>query len=361
MKRGAFILAVIFFIGCVGEKKVEEVMPDVFVATTDYQTGSYSLLKMEDGNAWVSNSPIPVHSDSVARYHDGYIYLIQRYGSDSIMVIDIKNRNFFSPVTEFSVGAGTNPQDIAFAGNKAYVSRLQAKSLLVIDPLTGNKIKEIDLSRFADEDGIPEMAGMAVYNKRLFVALQILDENQFFWPPVDNGKLIEIDTDKDEILKEYKLNGKNPWSSSDSLLQFNDFIYLIEHGSSFDTTDGIVEKFNPSDGSLEKVTTEKDLGGDISDIAIFSEDKAFAVISDEKWNTKVVEFNLRTGKKTKEIFSPEGYSISDIEVDENLLLISYRPSKGKSGIIVVNADTGEVLTEEPIETSLPPFDIEVIK
>jgi len=361
MKRAAFIFAVLIFTGCAEETKIEEIIPDVFIVSTDYHTGSYSLLEMEDVNAWVSNSPIPVHSDSVARYNDGYIYLIQRFGSDSIMVLDIKNRNFFSPVTEYSVGAGTNPQDIAFVGNKAYVSRLQAKTLLVVEPLTGNKLKEIDLSQFADEDGIPEMSGMAVYKKRLFVALQMLNENEFFWPPVDNGRLIEIDTDKDEIVKEYKLNGKNPWALSDSLLQFNGFIYLIEHGSSFDTTDGIVEKFDPSTGTLETVTTEEKLGGDISDIAIFSGEKAFAVISDKNWNTKVIEFNLKTGEKTKEIFSPGGYSISDIEVYKDFLLIAYRPSEGRAGIIVINAHTGEVLTERAIETFLPPFDIEVIE
>ncbi len=53
--------------------------------------------------------------------------------------------------------------------------------------------------------------------------------------------------------------------------------------------------------------------------------------------------------------------MADIELYQNLLLIAFRPPTGKSGIIIVNSETGEVLGEQPFETSLPPFDIEVIK
>ncbi len=282
MKKTIVIFAVLFFIGCAEEKKVEEIVPDVFVVTTDYQTGSYSLLEIEDGNVWILNSPVPVHPDAVVRFYNGYAYIVQRYGSDSIMVIDVKNRNFSSPVTEFSVGAGTNPQDIAFSGNKAYVSRLQAKSLLVIEPLTGKKIREIDLKKYSDEDGFPEMAGMAVFKNHLFVALQLLNQNEMFWPPSGNGKILEIDTENDEVIKVHNLNGKNPWAISDSLYVNDGFIYLIEHGSSFDISDGIVEKFDPSTGSSETIITEKELGGDISDIAILSDNKGYAVISEYK-------------------------------------------------------------------------------
>lgn len=361
MKRAVVILAVLLVLGCAEEKKIEEIIPDVFVVNTDYQTGGYSLLQMEDGNGWISNSPIPIHSDSVARYKDGYIYIVQRLGADSIMVLDIKNRNFFSPVTEYSVGAGTNPQDIAFVGNKAYVTRLGETELLVIDPITGNRIKEIDLSEFADEDGIPEMAGTAVFENRLFVALQLLNQNEPFWPPAENGILVEIDTVRDEVKSSWKLSGKNPWSLSDSLILFNNSIYLIEHNLSFNPSDGFIEKFDPSIETLQKVITEGELGGDISDVEFLSEDIGFAVVSDEEWNTKVVQFNPKTGKKVKILFSPGGYSIADMEIYKNLLLVAYRPSKGKSGIIVISTDNGEVLNNEPILTSLPPFDIELVE
>lgn len=364
MKKMLPYLALLAFLtGCGEEKRIEELLPDAFIVTTDYQTGSYSLLKVEDATGWVSNSPNPIHSDAVARFHNGLIYIIERLGADCITVIDARNGKYFSPVTQFSVGAGTNPQDIAFVGDKAYISRMDSDKLLVVNSKNGEKTKEIPLSQFVSEDdadGLPEMGPMAVVGDSLFVTLEMLNR-EAWWTPVDNGVLVKIDTSRDDVLKSYRLNGKNPWSLSDSLRFYNGFLYIIEHGSSFDTKDGIVEKFDPSKEEFSTVVTEEELGGDISDIEILSDDTGYAVISDENWNTKVVRFNPATGKKIKEVYSPDGYSVADIEIMGNLLLVAYRPAKGDSGIILISTETDEVLTKKPIITPLPPFDIEVIR
>ncbi len=359
MKRVLIVvMCLVMVLGCAEEKK-EEFLPDVFVVTTDYQTGSFSLLKMESGIPWVGNAPFPIHNDAVARFYDGFVYIINRWGADSVTLIDAKG-DFSSPVTEYSVGIETNPQDIAVLKNKAYISRLQAKSLLIVNPRNGDKLGEIDLSEFADEDGFPEMAGMALIDDKLYVVLQLLNTQEPWWPPSGKGKLLEIDTNEDKVINQYELNGENPWSLSDSLKVYDGEIYIIEHGSSFDTKDGIVEKFNPEMKEFKLVITEEELGGDISDIEIFSKEIGYAVISEEDWDTAVVKFNPESGKKTKVLYSPGGYSVADIEIFEDMLLVANRDPES-SGIVLISIRDDAVLTETPIELSLPPFDIQVLR
>ena len=55
------------------------------------------------------------------------------------------------------MGPGTNPVDMVFvSADRAYVSRNDSVWLLEVDPTTGALTDSIDLSLFADGDGLPE-------------------------------------------------------------------------------------------------------------------------------------------------------------------------------------------------------------
>jgi len=80
-----------------------------FVTTTDYQTGSASVIWLDSKYA-TEKDVVPLHSDAVARFFDGYIYVINRYLGDNIQILDPANG--YTTVRQFTVGNGTDPHDI---------------------------------------------------------------------------------------------------------------------------------------------------------------------------------------------------------------------------------------------------------
>lgn len=170
--------------------------PAVFVTTSDLQSGSTALLP--SGADEVEINQLLIHADAAATYYEGRIYVVGRLGEDSILVLDPEAIDV--PVLQFSVGNGTNPQAIAFASpTRAYVSRFASTRLLIVNPADGTELGEIDLSAFADADGLPEMGPMVVVDDRLYVACPRLDANNN-WTPAAIGYLAVIDMDTDALI-----------------------------------------------------------------------------------------------------------------------------------------------------------------
>ena len=97
------------------------------------------------------------------------------------------------------MGNGTNPQDIeVVAADKAYVTLYERSEVLVVDPRDGTEIDRIDLSAFADADGLPEIADIARVGQRLYVSCQRLDRNAT-WGPADDSFFAVIDIDSNAI------------------------------------------------------------------------------------------------------------------------------------------------------------------
>jgi len=186
-----------------------------FVVTTDYSTGGFGVIDIETKEVW---RPDPewaaqvVSSDPVVTSYSHYVFVINRYTYDNISVLDSEQE--FDLVKQYSVkkeGApSTNPHDLEFVSlDKAYLSLYELDELWVINPLTGEKIKTIKLTRYADSDGIPEASGMLIYQDRLYVALQRIDRDNS-WVPTDKSLLVVIDTNTDNIVNTITLCGKNP-------------------------------------------------------------------------------------------------------------------------------------------------------
>jgi len=155
-------------------------------------------------------------SDVVLRSFGGRIYVLNRFGTDTIQVVDPTS---YSVVADYSVGGGSNPQDIwVLSDEKAYVTRHDSQNdkeiaddLLIINPLTGAQIGSLDFKSYMEDDGdkLSRAAQMVVVDKKLFVCLQDLQSN-LMDPANTSGKIAVIDTDTDEIIKVIELAGRNP-------------------------------------------------------------------------------------------------------------------------------------------------------
>ena len=335
----------------------------LFVITTDFSTGSTAFLA--PGAAEAEVNLLGVHSDAVGHYHDGRVYVVNRLGQDNILVLD--ETDLRSPLTQFSVGNGTNPHDIEIvAPDKAYVTLYETASLLIVDPRDGAQLGEIDLGAFADGDGLPEVSQIARVGGRLYLSCQRLDRNGG-WGPVDVSYLIVVDLATDTLVdvdpdtegvQGIALGAANP----NSLAVAGDRIAV-----------GVVVNFGDRSGGVEIVDTaagrslglavsEEDLGGDITSMVLVDGSRGYAVVADENFANSVRPFDLDSGSVGEPLESISGGFVPNLAVDGGRLIVADRGSwddPDAAGLKLYDAATGAFLAG-PVNTGLPPMHVVVL-
>ncbi len=341
-----------------------------FVLTTDYTTGTVSVVDL-DARA-VTADVAMVSPDPFARWHEGLLYVVNRLGYDNVQVLDPAAG--YATVRQFSVGSGTNPQDIAFASPaKAYVSRLGSPDLLIVDPRSGVPSGTVPLGAWADADGNPEAARMVVVGDLLLVALQRLTN----FAPADTGLVVVVDTRADTVVdadpfaagvQAVRLPGKNP---------VTDFARLdgAAPGADVRLFLGCVGQWGVADGGIAELVvpgwahagpaavtctgyaiTETALGGEATDVVVHAATHAYAIVSDASFNTNLVAWDPETGAKLETLYAPGGYCLADIAADDRGELYACNSSFESPGLRVWALGTDAFLAG-PIATGLPPVQI----
>jgi hypothetical protein len=339
-----------------------------FVLTTDYSTGTLGVVDLD--TRAVTPDVAVVSSDPFGRWYKGLLYVVNRYGFDNVQVIDPAQG--YATVRQFSVGNGSNPQDIAFASEtKAYVSRLGSPDLLIVDPASGAGLGTISLAGFADADGIPEAAQMTVVGDLLFVALARLTN----FVPADTGLVAVVDMRADTVLdvdpvtpgrQALRLHGLNPST---------DFA-VTSTGTNGDTHlwIGCTGRWGDLDGGVEEIVvpgrnlqtselirsagfaiTEAALGGDATKVVMDDYGHAYAIV-DAGGITSLVSWDPSTGARTATVYSPGQFSISDAALDGRSELYVCNSNFVAPGLYVfaVGPDT---LLAGPLATGLPPIHV----
>ncbi|MFC1853050.1 hypothetical protein ACFL27_22865 [candidate division CSSED10-310 bacterium] len=322
-----------------------------FIVSTDFQTGSFTTISLEPPRT-VTEDIGDICSDAIARYFNDFIYVVGRFNCDSIQVYD-PDLNY-ALRNEYSVGAGTNPQDIAVINSQqAYISRLLASSLLLVDPATGQQQSEIDLSAYADSDGYPEMYLMfylAEYNY-LFIALQRL--NTTTWTNEAPSYVIVIDTLTAAIKKAIPLQNLNP---------FTDFLYApgpkklyIGCSGAWGVPDGGIDIIDIDTLTVTgECITETELGGDILDFALHSADLGYALIADSNFITKVFAFNPTSGERGTMLLESSGYDLVRLAINDRQELWILDRTPAAPAIHIFNS-ADKSLIEKIALSGLPPF------
>jgi hypothetical protein len=348
-----------------------------FVLTTDYVTGTLSVLDLATRS--VTADVAVVSPDPFARWYEGLLYVVNRLGYDNVQVVDPANG--YATVRQFSVGSGTNPQDIAFASpSKAYVSRLGSPDLLVVDPGTGAATGTVSLAAWADADGNPEAARMAVVGDLLFVALERLTN----FVPADTGLVVVVDMRADTIhdadpdapgTQVVRLPGMNPST---------DFARLDGAGPGAATRlfIGCVGRWGVLDGGIAEIVvpggaqggptlragtpaaitcpghaiTEAALGGDVAAVVAHDAGHCYAIVSDASFNTSLVAWDPEAGAKLGTLYAPGGYSLADVARNDRGELWACNSSFEAPGLRAWSVGGDEPLAG-PIATGLPPVQI----
>lgn len=334
----------------------------VFVTTTDFQTGSSSVINL-DGSYTTSRDVTAIHSDAVARYFNGMIYVVNRMGGDNIQILDPKKGH--ATVRQFSLGTGADLHDIAFASaTRAYVTAYNGTDLLIVDPSQGIQVGQIDLSALADGDGVPEMDRLLLVGDRLFVTIQRIDRTGN-WGPVGPSYLAVVDVTTNALIdvdassagiQPLVLTGTNPFS--DIVIDPTTGGLCVANVGDWGILDGGVEMVDPlalkTDGF---VFSEGSAGGDITDVVLVSVDRGYAIITDANFENALVSFNPQSGAKTATVYAPGAFVLQDAELSPAGTLFLTDRTPTQPGIRIFDAVTGTELTADPIDVGLPPFDI----
>jgi len=324
-----------------------------FAICSDFSTGSLSAVDLVTRT--VSPDVAPIGPDAIARWSAGRLYVVNRFGQDNIEVIDPAGWG----ITQYSVGNGSNPQDIAFvAPGRAYVSRYGSTSLLIVNPATGAQLGTVSLADFADSDGLPEMARMVRFGNRLFVACQRLENFAVTQPSV----VVVVDTDADTVLdvnpavpgkQGITLTGRNPVTPF--ITDRTHHRLLIGVSGSYGALDGGVEAIDPNTlTSLGIVLPESALGGDISDVEIRDGNHAYALVTLANAN-QLVSWDPGTGTVLDTLTTANGgFSLPDMEANDRGELYVCRNDFASPGLLVFRMSDDTFLAG-PLSTGLPPL------
>jgi hypothetical protein len=343
-----------------------------FVVSTDYwSTAYYSAVEIPPPRTphialgTVSTDPV-VHYDA----NEDMVFVVNRYLADNVQVVDTDP--LFSTIMQYSVGNGSNPHDIRLASNqKAYISRYEWKTLLIVHPYTGDSLGIIDLSPLADADGIPEMDRMEIVDGKLFVTLNNIDRST--WLPDGPGKIAVIDTEADTLidcdpdaagLQPITMTLPNPYGE----LRYDpcrQHLIVACLGAWGDLAGG-VEIIDPS--ALETkgvVIGETALGGDVSDALLAPTGKGYAVVMDPiPWPdnfARLVVFDPVTGEVCDTLYQQTtgmGSSVGTIELNRQGEVYLCDRDALQPGLRIYDTASDEMIAQ--VDVGVPPFDLEFL-
>jgi hypothetical protein len=293
--------------------------------------------------------------------------VLNRFAGSSVQ--EIARDGSLATLWRCSVGAGSNPHDIVLvAPDKAYVSRYDAISLAIVDPSVGPSCKgfmrgTIDLSAFADGDGIPEMDQMLRIGTEVFVSVQRLDRNNFF-RPATNGALIVIDTTTDSVVEKIDLTITNPFTETKGITydEKTGRILVGGPGTLFsDLGDGGIEAVDPiARASAGVLLSGTELGGDLMDFTMLGSRRGFAVVADASFEASVVEFDVDRGVLADALLT-SAQNLSDVEALADGTLWVVDRNCFDPGIRVFRVSDAAEITSEPVYPGLTPFTLDFVR
>jgi len=333
--------------------------PRAVVVTTDFETGLLATVGVNPPHT-VGHPSTPIHSDAVVRVAGDRVYVVNRFLGDNLQVLDPAHG--LTTLLQCSTQPGSNPHDVAvLAPDKAYVTRYDAKQLWVVDPsapasCAGFLRAAVDLSPWADADGIPEMDQMAIVGDRLFVTLGRLDRSRGF-VPAGHSRVAVLDTATDAVTDVIELTGANAFGDASGLVREPGTGKLVvnEPGDILRVGDGGLERVDPFTLTAEGFfVTEDDLGGNITDFVLISPTKGYAIVLDTQLRNILVAFDPSARVVTRRLLERTQY-LPNIKLAPDGILWLADDGLPAPGIRLFDPRNDRELTHGAIDVGLPPF------
>ncbi len=359
----------------------------VATAAADYSSGAHSIVSVDPvgGPRTVQNDLLPTStSDITVAAYGQYFFRIEKYFADNVTKFDIIAPD--TVIWQFSTmddgeEVSSNPHDLIFADSeKAYLLRYGKTKAWIVNPSATTeaefKIGELDLSSYADSDGIPEMHSGVIVDNKLFIILQRIDRdnnwaqtNTTYLAVYDTTTNTEIDTgiaNTDGVLG-IALPIKNPGAIQ--YLEENSMIYVQGSGQTGSTYFGTASEYsggivrvNPSTYDVTQILdddTDGDgtplHGGNIVGMTIVSATKGYFASYAGWGDNTLYSFNPATGEVNGAVIGLENKNIAGMEsgvyVDQNNMLWVCNQTDARIDIVNTADDT----IDESVSTNLNPI------
>jgi len=361
----------------------------IATSASDFGEGAHSVFDA-DSLSGLDNL-LPTTSDITVVANGQHFYRIERYRHDNVTKFDISNPQ--SVLWQYSTTgpgeANSNPQDLVFtAPDKAYLIRYGTTHAWIVDPtaiqVSGFKVGELDLSAYADQDGLPEMNRAVVVGDKVFIVAQRMNRGAAsgIWEPnpayiavFDTLTDIEIDTGIEigenrrkgipltqAVGTDREVRIENPVAIQ--YLPESNLIYIQGAGRySFESVQGKftggIAAVDPDTFDVHMVlddgTLENHPYGNISGMVIALPEKGYFVGYESWENSTLYGFNPSTGEVFGPIESLRDKQINVLEAGGSLdhagrVWISDRTD---GGIAILNPADDRI--EDFLKTGLPPL------
>ncbi|MRG91598.1 hypothetical protein [Polyangium spumosum] len=173
-----------------------------------------------------------------------------------------------------------NPHDADLdADGRLWVARFEQPGVAVLEP-DGSFGGVVDLSAFADVDGLPEIEAIRVVGDHAYAVVERLDRRT--WKPAEDGAIVVIDVASRSVVGSIDLGGKNPfgrmnvapWDPSGktvALAMPGDF-YAIDPGHAAAIVDLEARE-------VQGIAEESALDGSISEVALAAPDEVYVIVA----------------------------------------------------------------------------------
>ena len=350
----------------------------VATAASDYSSYAISTISVDPkaGPRSAVNNLLAGSNGSTVKAFGEYYYRIEQYQADNVTKVDIAAPN--TPIWQYSTQDPSetdsgNPWDLVFVNaTKAYLIRYGSTKAWIVNPSATSeaafKIGELDLSAYADGDGVPDMCCGVIANNKLFIVMQRLVD----WCPTETPYVAVFDITTDTEINTgmgsgamlgVPLNVKNP--NSIQYIPENNRIYIQGAGAypggscdpSYEYTGGI-ESLNPYTYAtavvLDDGTQELHPYGAISGMLIASPSKGYFVGYDGWGDNTVYAFNPTTGVVSGAVAGLQNLNISGMNsgtyLDKNGMMWVCDATNAQVKIV----DTADNSISESISTNLNP-------
>lgn len=283
--------------------------------------------------------------DSIMRSFDGKLYIVNRFGSDNLTIVDTATAQL---VAQISTGPGTNPQDVTRVGSKLYVCAFNSGDIIILDEDNPTAAPTtIDISSY-DADGVPNCGSIVSAGDKVFASLGLLDADF----ASQGGKVLVIDPVTDTVESDIDLAYGNPFglmATTEASSAFGGDI--IVSTTDFSGTGGCVERISTgaSPASLGCLAENSALGGFSTTLQVTG-DSAWLAVSTSFTTAKLISVSA-DGTVGDTSLTPVDQHVTDFVVCPTQHIIANDRTTGTLRVFDLE---GTEMNKAPLDIGLPP-------
>lgn len=245
-----------------------------------------------------------------------------------------------------------NPWDVDLDGEgRLWIARYDLPAVAVVDE--GGELAAVDLSSFADPDGVPEAAALRIVGGEAHVVLERLEAYEPEWP----GLVASIAIDPPHAVRTLEMIGANPFGGLSPIAGAPASFAVATPGDHdrIDETGGI-EIVDLDARAVTRIAKEVDLGGSAIEVVVAAADEAYAIVEGpvEKVNpTRLVRIDPRSGMVTATLAETPAFDLGGLAVVGRHVLVGEHSLENKR-IRIFERATGASAGDVPTRV-LPPI------